>query len=280
MPSLPTIAPEVERAASQAPHQGVFGPHSAHPHRETATVYAMRLGDDALAFHCDVNEYANCLLVEQPNGDFGQTIARQFLFSNWHLLMLEKLTASTDATLAAIAAKGIKEVAYHAELAADWVVRLGDGTVESAAKWASGLHRIWRFVDELFVAENAVRRSRRGLRSTWRRSGPRGIRASWWCWPMRTWRCPRHVARWWAGGRDGTPSILDICSPRCSICRVATQARFGDQWSSRRPIRLARHPCHRAVDRRGARACGLGLDVRTEFAPVWTTNWITPDGPR
>lgn len=97
----------------------MFDPHIAHPHRETATVYAMRLGDDALAFHCDVNEYANCLLVEQPNGDFGQTIARQFLFSNWHLLMLEKLTASTDATLAAIAAKGIKEVAYHAELATD-----------------------------------------------------------------------------------------------------------------------------------------------------------------
>lgn len=209
MPSLPTIAPEVERAAERAPHEGVFNPHVAHPHRETAAIYAMRLGDDALilgqrlgewcghapaletdlslanialdlvgqatsflahagalegagrdadalAFHRDVNEYVNCLLVEQPNGDFGQTIARQFLFSTWHLLTLEKLTASTDATLAAIAAKGVKEVAYHAEVAADWVVRLGDGTPESAGRMAAGLDWMWRFVDELFAPEDTA----------------------------------------------------------------------------------------------------------------------------
>ena len=105
---------------------------------------------DRLAFHRDVLDCRNCLLVEQPNGDFARTIARQFLFSTWHRLLLERLAASTDATLAGIAAKGVKEVAYHAELAAEWVVRLGDGTEESRRRMADGLDWNWRFVDELF----------------------------------------------------------------------------------------------------------------------------------
>ncbi len=105
---------------------------------------------DRLAFHRDVLDYTNCLMVEQPNGDFGQTIARQFLFSTYQHLLYEQLAVSTDPTLAAIAAKGVKEVAYHAEVAADWVVRLGDGTPESAQRMADGIEWHWRFVDELF----------------------------------------------------------------------------------------------------------------------------------
>jgi ring-1,2-phenylacetyl-CoA epoxidase subunit PaaC len=105
---------------------------------------------DKLAFHRDVLDFRNCLLVEQPNGDFAQTIARQFLFSTWQELMFEALTRSSDAALAAVAAKAVKEVAYHARFSGEWVVRLGDGAEESRAKMIAGLDWMWRFVDELF----------------------------------------------------------------------------------------------------------------------------------
>lgn len=106
---------------------------------------------DALAFHRDALDFQNCLLVEQPNGDFAQTIARQSLFSQWHLLYLRELTHSADGQIAAIADKAVKEVAYHAEFAAEWLVRLGDGTEESRRRVEAGLDWCWRFVDELFL---------------------------------------------------------------------------------------------------------------------------------
>ncbi|HKR92437.1 1,2-phenylacetyl-CoA epoxidase subunit PaaC [Novosphingobium sp.] len=112
---------------------------------------------DRLAFHRDALQFRNCLLVEQPNGDFAQTIARQFLFSTYSLALFEKLTASTDVRIAEIAAKAIKEVAYHADLAADWVVRLGDGTEESRGRMNEGLDWFWRFVDEMFEMDDLER---------------------------------------------------------------------------------------------------------------------------
>ncbi|MEO8927259.1 MAG: 1,2-phenylacetyl-CoA epoxidase subunit PaaC [Caulobacteraceae bacterium] len=108
---------------------------------------------DALAFHRDVLDFANCLLVEQPNGDFARTIMRQFLFSLWRKGLLEALCESTDATLAGVAKKAIKETRYHLRFAAEWVVRLGDGTDESHARAADALDWCWRFVDELFEAD-------------------------------------------------------------------------------------------------------------------------------
>ena len=105
---------------------------------------------DRLAFHRDVLAYRNCLLVEQPNGDFAQTIARQFLFSTARHALLEGLTASAEPRLAEIAAKAVKEVRYHVDLAADWVIRLGDGTGESRRRMIEGLDWFWRFVDEMF----------------------------------------------------------------------------------------------------------------------------------
>jgi ring-1,2-phenylacetyl-CoA epoxidase subunit PaaC len=108
---------------------------------------------DALAFHRDVMDFTNCLLVEQQNGDFAQTIARQLLFSHFQELQFAALTASKDERLAAIAAKAVKEVIYHSKLASDWVVRLGDGTEESQARMIAGLDWMWRFVDELFVMD-------------------------------------------------------------------------------------------------------------------------------
>jgi ring-1,2-phenylacetyl-CoA epoxidase subunit PaaC len=108
---------------------------------------------DAMAFHRDVMDFKNCLLVEQPNGDFAQTMARQFLFSTWQELFLTALMGSKDETLAAIAAKAVKEVSYHTTLASEWMVRLGDGTDESRARLVEGLDWMWRFVDELFVMD-------------------------------------------------------------------------------------------------------------------------------
>ncbi|MEN3971693.1 1,2-phenylacetyl-CoA epoxidase subunit PaaC [Sphingomicrobium sp. XHP0235] len=105
---------------------------------------------DALAFHRDVLDFRNCLLVEQPNGDFAQTMARQFLFSTWQHMLLQRLAGSSDEAIAGIAAKSVKEVAYHRDLSRDWVIRLGDGTEESREKMIAGIDWNWRFLPELF----------------------------------------------------------------------------------------------------------------------------------
>lgn len=108
---------------------------------------------DQLAFHRDVMDFTNCLLVEQPNGDFAQTIARQFLYSHYQHLLFERMAANADERFSAIAAKAVKETAYHAKLASDWVVRLGDGTEDSRTRMIAGLDWMWRFADELFVMD-------------------------------------------------------------------------------------------------------------------------------
>ena len=122
-----------------------------------ATLFLKIAGDaDKLAFHRDVLDFKNCLIVEQPNGDFAQTIARQFLFSNWHELHLRELTRSRNEKIAAIAAKAVKEVAYHARFANEWMIRLGDGTAESRARLVAGLEWMWRFADEMFDVDESV----------------------------------------------------------------------------------------------------------------------------
>ncbi len=122
-----------------------------------ATNFLGEAGDaDQLAFHRDVLDYKNCWMVEQPNGDFARTIARQFLFSTWQHMLYRELATSSDPAIAGIAAKGVKEVAYHRELAADWVIRLGDGTEESARRMAEGLDWCWRFIPELFEVDDLL----------------------------------------------------------------------------------------------------------------------------
>jgi len=111
-------------------------------------------GDD-LAFKRDVLDFRNCWLVEQPNGDFARTIVRQLLYSTWQHMLFEQLSESPDPFLRAIASKAVKEVAYHRELAADWTIRLGDGTDESTRRMAEGLDWNWRFVPELFEVDEA-----------------------------------------------------------------------------------------------------------------------------
>ena len=111
---------------------------------------------DRLAFHRDVLDFRNCLLVEQPNGDFAQTIARHLLYTTWQHMLLQRLTESSDQFLREFATKAVKEVAYHRELASEWTIRLGDGTEESARRMAEGLDWMWRFVPELFEVDETL----------------------------------------------------------------------------------------------------------------------------
>jgi ring-1,2-phenylacetyl-CoA epoxidase subunit PaaC len=111
---------------------------------------------DLLAFHRDVLDFRNCLLVEQPNGDFAQTIARHLLYTMWQHMLLQRLARSSDRFLVEFAHKAVKEVAYHRELASEWTVRLGDGTEESARRMAEGLDWCWRFIPELFEVDETL----------------------------------------------------------------------------------------------------------------------------
>ena len=107
--------------------------------------------EDTLAYLRDNRDFKNCLLVEQPNGDWGKTILRQFLFSNYQYLLYEKLQYSKDEQLAAITTKALKEVAYHLRWSSEWVIRLGDGTEESHDRIANAVNELWPYVDELFI---------------------------------------------------------------------------------------------------------------------------------
>ena len=108
---------------------------------------------DTLAFHRDVWDFRNVLLVEQPNGDFGHTMMRQFLFDGWHLAQLKALMGSSNAEIAAIAEKSTKEVTYHLERSSDTVIGLGDGTEESHNRMQKALDRLWPYVGEMFVSD-------------------------------------------------------------------------------------------------------------------------------
>jgi ring-1,2-phenylacetyl-CoA epoxidase subunit PaaC len=112
---------------------------------------------DALAFRRDVLDFRNCWLVEQPNGDFARTMARQLLFSTWQKLHFAHLLGSKEPLVAAVAEKALKEVTYHQELAGEWVIRLGDGTEESRRRIEDGLAWNWRFVPELFEMDDLAR---------------------------------------------------------------------------------------------------------------------------
>lgn len=106
--------------------------------------------EDDLAFLREERDYHNVLLVEQPNGDFAQTIMRQFLFDAFNLCFMEALTASKDEDLAAIAAKSVKEVRYHLRHSTSWVIRLGDGTEESHDRMVDAIDALWMYTGELF----------------------------------------------------------------------------------------------------------------------------------
>lgn len=115
-----------------------------------ATLIGGEATEDSLAYIRKEREYKNLLLVEQPNGDWGQTILRQYLFSQFQYLLYEKLQNSSDAQLSAIAAKAIKETTYHLRWSSEWVIRLGDGTQESHTRMVKAIDELWRYTGEMF----------------------------------------------------------------------------------------------------------------------------------
>lgn len=131
--------------------------------------------EDDLAFLRDEREFLNCQLVEQPNGDFAATIARQLLFSSYAFELYDALQASADATLAAVAGKAVKEVAYHRDHATVWTLRLGDGTAESTRRMQAGLDAMWPYAAELFETDELVE----GQVAAGVAAHPRVLRSSW-----------------------------------------------------------------------------------------------------
>ena len=119
---------------------------------------AILIGDDAtedsLAYLRKEEEFKNCLLVEQPKGDWAQTILRQFFFSQYQYLLFQQMQNSKDEQLAAIAEKSLKEVTYHLRWSSEWVIRLGDGTDKSHQRIVKAIDELWRFTGELFEAVN------------------------------------------------------------------------------------------------------------------------------
>lgn len=109
--------------------------------------------EDTLAFGRDERQFSNVLLVEQPNGNFADTIARQFFMDAWHVALFSRLVNSRDAQIAAIAAKGLKEVRYHLRFSRGWLERLGNGTEYSTQLMQQAVNNLWRFTGELFMAD-------------------------------------------------------------------------------------------------------------------------------
>ncbi|HET6766685.1 MAG TPA: 1,2-phenylacetyl-CoA epoxidase subunit PaaC [Chitinophagaceae bacterium] len=115
--------------------------------------------EDSLAYLRKEREFKNCLLVEQPNNDWAQTILRQFFFSQYQYLLFEQLPNSKDQQLAAIAEKSLKEITYHLRWSSEWVIRLGDGTEESHQRMIKAIDELWRYTGEMFTPAEYEKKS-------------------------------------------------------------------------------------------------------------------------
>jgi ring-1,2-phenylacetyl-CoA epoxidase subunit PaaC len=113
--------------------------------------------EDKFAYLRDVRQYRNLLLVEQPNGDFAQTMVRQFFYAAFADLYWRTMMKSADGTLAAIAAKSEKESAYHLRHSSEWMIRLGDGTEESHARAQGAIDHLWAYTGEMFEVDDSER---------------------------------------------------------------------------------------------------------------------------
>ena len=141
---------------------------------------------DTLAYFREAVEFRNALIMELPRGDFAFTMARQFMVSVFDVLHLERLQASKHADLAGIAAKAYKETRYHARHSADWMLKLGDGIVESHQRVQAAVDELWRFTGELFETDDLERGlvadgiavDRAALRAPWREEVTRVMQAA------------------------------------------------------------------------------------------------------
>jgi ring-1,2-phenylacetyl-CoA epoxidase subunit PaaC len=140
-----------------------------------AMVEANGNDEDKFAYLRDVRQYRNLLLLEQPNGDFARTMARQFFYAAFADLYWRAMMNSRDATLAAIAAKSEKESAYHVRHCSEWVIRLGDGTDESHRRAQAAIDDLWAYTGEMFEVDD----SERGLIDAGIAIDPAALRPRW-----------------------------------------------------------------------------------------------------
>ena len=129
--------------------------------------YNRDLEEDDLAFLRDKNQYLNLLITELPNGDWAQTILRQFFFSAYQQLLYTELQKNSDEQLAAIAEKSLKEVSYHLRWSSEWVVRLGDGTDESRERIKKAFGELWMFTGEMFLPSSYELIDVENLKGNW-----------------------------------------------------------------------------------------------------------------
>jgi phenylacetate-CoA oxygenase PaaI subunit len=186
--------------------------------------------EDTLAYGRDERQYGNLLLVEQPNGNFADTIARQFFIDAWHVALFTRLVNSRDAQIAAIAAKGLKEVRYHLRFSRGWLERLGNGTEVSAQKMQQAVDGLWRFTGSCSSPTRwSLPLSSRVsplTPATCRRSGrvrftPRCLT------PGCRSRKRRRFAT--AANRDCTVNISGRCWRKCSICNALIPVSSGNR---------------------------------------------------
>lgn len=184
--------------------------------------------EDTLAFGRDERQFHNLLLAEQPNGNFADTIARQYLMDAWNVALYERLIHSSDSQLAAIAAKAIKEARYHLRFSRGWLVRLGDGTEISSQKMQQAIDNLWRFTAELFEAddveleliESGVAVDPRTLRQPWEHEVFAGLREA-------TLRVPDKTA-YRTGGKRGLHT--EHLGPMLAEMQYLQRAYPGQQW--------------------------------------------------
>jgi len=184
--------------------------------------------EDTLAYFRDERQFSNLLLVEQPNGNFADTIARQYLMDAWHVALFSRLVASQDRQLAAIAAKAVKEARYHLRFSRGWLVRLGDGTMASSRRMQQAVDALWRFTAELFEADDVELELRasgvavdpRTLREAWESEVFAGLRDA-------CLRVPEETA-YRSGGRRGLHS--EHLGPMLAEMQYLQRSAPGQQW--------------------------------------------------
>ncbi|HEC5279185.1 TPA: phenylacetate-CoA oxygenase subunit PaaC [Enterobacter cloacae] len=184
--------------------------------------------EDTLAFGRDERQFHNLLLAEQPNGNFADTIARQYLMDAWNVALYERLIHSSDSQLAAIAAKAIKEARYHLRFSRGWLVRLGDGTEISSQKMQQAIDNLWRFTAELFevddveleLIESGVAVDPRTLRQPWENEVFAGLQEA-------TLRVPDETA-YRTGGKRGLHT--EHLGPMLAEMQYLQRAYPGQQW--------------------------------------------------
>lgn len=194
--------------------------------------YAAELEDqgdeDTLAFGRDERQFHNVLLVEQPNGSFADTLARQYFMDAWNVALYERLTHSSDSQLAAIAAKAIKEARYHLRFSRGWLVRLGDGTETSSQRMQQAVDTLWRFTAELFEADDVelaliasgVAVDPRELRQPWEQEVFSGLQEA-------TLSVPSEVAYRTGASAGCIPNISAQCWQKCSISSAPIRVSSG-----------------------------------------------------